>query len=83
MTDNEFALLDELYFISNSEMLIASTKLNIDEIKLIMCTLLQKGFIKILYQNEEIEISEEKLLSNFETYQYIASKKGLLAHNTL
>jgi len=83
LTDNEFAILDELYFISTIEMLLPATKLNIEQLKAEMCTLFQKGYIKIYSQNEEIDITEEKLLSNFETYQYIASKKGLLAHNTL
>jgi hypothetical protein len=83
MTDREFDLLDELYFVQpyaylketlgwEDEMLLATLQL-----------LYQKNFIKCLrHPDEEIF---EKIDVNHEGAElfYLATKKGLMEHNAL
>jgi len=82
VTDLEFDILDELYFVISFHEL--SDKLTMEEavLKSELLAMIQKGWVKILkpFSDEEIETWEEygKL---YKEYFYLATKKGLLAHN--
>jgi hypothetical protein len=82
MTDLEFEILDELYFVQSYEGILASTKLKETDIQKTLYSLLEKGWIKCCYPIErEIPFQPEKFEDSFRNYYYIATKAGLLAHN--
>jgi hypothetical protein len=83
LTDLAFELLDELYFITNFEKLNQVIQLDEPQLKIELWHLIELEWV-ICFQGEvEMNISLVDFDSNFKKYHYIASKKGLLAHNTL
>lgn len=82
MSDLEFDVLDELYFVISFTDLQKATNLSGEELKEILLTLFRKGWLKVFKSISE-ELSEETfdLDSDAQNYYYLASKTGLLAHN--
>lgn len=83
MTDLEFDILDELYFLVNFENL--TSELGIEEKVLVneLINLVGKGWVKVYEGENELEVSELDFLhKNYKNYNYLASKSGLLAHNS-
>jgi len=84
MSDLEFSILDELYFVKSFTELIEVCDLDNDELKKLLGKMHLKGWIKILKDSLN-EVPEEDF--DFEVlykqYYYVASKTGLLAHNTI
>ena len=82
MTNIEFEILDELYFvISFNELLV---QLDFDKELLVneLRKLYQKGWIRI-YDGIDKELENHVLLDeSFSKYQFLASKKGLFEHNS-
>jgi len=83
MSNDEYELLDQLYFVvSFSEF---QDIVGLEEQILIdtLWAMLTKGWIKC-FKNPDIEIDpgEEDFRTNYGNYQYLASKQGLLVHNT-
>ncbi len=82
MSDLEFDVLDELYFVVPFSHL--QRELDIEEpvLKDTLLKLLAKGWIKCFLSASEEAVSEEIDLENrYSKYFYLASKAGLLAHN--
>lgn len=81
MTDLEFDILDELYFTVSFNYLLET--LGIDAILLteMLSSMAEKGWVKgiVLDTDEEIMLSEIK---DFATVHFVATKKGLMLHNT-
>ena len=82
MSDQEFIVLDELYFVTSFPELQQATDLQHDELKGTLLTLFSKGWLKVFKTIAE-ELPEESidLEADLENYFYLASKAGLLAHN--
>ena len=80
MTEYEFELLDELYFLTNIEDLINALEWSFDKICHTLDILYDKGWIKIV-DSLENEITNPDLLNNYQDYCFLATKKGLMAHN--
>ena len=80
MDDIEFDVLDELYFVISFQDLQSNLDLDAEEILDTLIKLTSNGWVRV-YENSEDELDEYDLISNFKTYFYLASKKGLLAHN--
>ena len=84
MTDLEYEVLDELYFVQSYLQLVQLTNVDEETLYEVLERLLQNQWIKCLKSPEE-EVFEEAL--NFENfykqYYYLATKKGLMAHNSL
>ena len=80
MDDAEFDLLDELYFVTSYHELEQSIDMPTNDIRDTLISLAAKGWIRV-YENSDKELDEFDLISNFKIYSYLASKKGLLAHN--
>jgi hypothetical protein len=83
MTELQFDILDELYFVIEFEDL--SNQSGIARKKLIpeLRKMLEKGWIKVF--EGEIELEPDKVSPDddeFVTYRFLASKKGLFAHNS-
>jgi hypothetical protein len=82
MTDMEFDILEELYFIQSYDALLKATRLQTNDLKKVLSQLLEKGWVRCYFPiNMEIPFVPELFEVNFRKYYYIASKAGLLAHN--
>jgi hypothetical protein len=82
MTDLEFDILEELYFIISYDALLNATRLQTNELKEALCQLLGKGWVRCYFPiHMEIPFAPDLFEVYFEKYYYIASKAGLLAHN--
>ncbi len=84
MTDIEFELIDSLYFVQSFETLCKTMNMNHVEMKELLLLLVQKDWVKVMDKRTDEEISNSEIWSNaFTSYFYLATKKGLFAHNTL
>ncbi|MEQ8239061.1 MAG: hypothetical protein RIA69_07595 [Cyclobacteriaceae bacterium] len=82
MTDEEFEILDELYFVQKYEYLFNELNLTKDVLVENLIALYHKGWIKIL-SDVDLEASRDQIKpANLEKYYFLATKKGLLAHNS-
>ncbi|GEO20876.1 hypothetical protein CQA01_14100 [Cyclobacterium qasimii] len=83
MTNDEFDLLDELYFLQSYQYLKSSLEWEDDKLLMNLSQLLEKGWIRC-YAAPENEIFDAlPLTEKGKTYYYLATKEGLLTHNTL
>ena len=83
MNDNEFDVLDELYFVQSYNDLRQMCGLDDRILIVVLANLYQKQWIRVLKSHDEDEDPKQVDLSNkYQEYFYLASKKGLLAHNT-
>jgi hypothetical protein len=82
MSDLEFDVMDELYFVISFEELLNSLGISELQLKEILSGLYGKGWIKVFSQIEE-ELPDENvdLENQYIKYFYLASKEGLMAHN--
>ena len=83
MSDLEFDVLDELYFVQSFDYLRETIDLSEEKLKEVLKKLLTKAWIKCF-----VHVSEEGMVPNLEdfeqsykNYHYLATKEGLLAHN--
>ncbi len=83
MTDLEFDLIDEMYFVTAFEVLQSKVQAEEQALQEALEGLLQKGWVKcFLPQSDEIVTSFEDFSRHYKNYHYLASKEGLLAHNS-
>ncbi len=80
MDNEEYDILDELYFVISYTELEDNLDMTEESIMKTLIKLASKGWIRI-YENSDKELDDFDLISNFKSYYYLASKKGLLAHN--
>jgi len=82
MTDLEFDVLDELYFVVPFTHLQEELDMDDTTLKEVLRSLLDKGWVKcFLSASEEAVNSEMDFENKYKDYYYLASKQGLLAHN--
>ncbi len=82
MTNEEFDILDELYFLTSINNLQENCGMKLPELKLNLWLLIEREWV-LCHQNgdEEIIPTKTQFETEFSNYHYLASKKGLLAHN--
>ncbi len=82
MTELEYDVLDELYFVVSFNELQTTLDLEADELKNVLQTLLRRDWIKCLSnQTDELSASEVNFEENYRDYFYLATKSGLLSHH--
>jgi hypothetical protein len=82
MSDLEFDVLDELYFVTHYSALSSATGLPTEKLQPTLIELYRKGWIKVFKSvSEEMSVHSVNLGPEFQNYFYLASKEGLLAHN--
>jgi hypothetical protein len=82
MTALEDQVIDQLYFVTSFQEVKAQSGIIEEELALTLWGLIEKGWVKCFVNPEtEIELSESEFNSNYTEYHYLASKKGLMAHN--
>ena len=83
MTSAEYDVLDELYFIQSYNYLADILDMNNEILKFTLNNLLKKGWIECYISPvEERKIESDKLEKDYWNYHYLATKAGLLAHNS-
>lgn len=82
MTEEEFDILDELYFLQPYSYLQETLDFSPEKLKAILQELVGKGWVRV-YRNatDEIDTRELGIAQSAEEYLYLASKEGLLIHN--
>jgi DNA-binding Lrp family transcriptional regulator len=84
VTDAEFDLLDELYFVTSFRLLAEKTGLPGPELENQLRGLLEQGLIRSFWPDPDTELAYET--TSFGAIardaSYLASKEGLLQHNT-
>lgn len=83
MTETEYDIIDQLYFVTSYEDLLSETGMTNETIKNPLWSMVQKDWIKCL-SNPETEVfpNLDEFDSNYSNYHYLATKKGLFKHNT-
>lgn len=83
MTDLEFDILDEIYFVESFASI--QSKLNIDaqSLKASLKNMIEKGWVKCFAnQYTEVVFDTHSFEEKYQIYHYLATKEGLLAHNS-
>lgn len=85
MTEIEFDILDELYFVASYPDLRSTLSLSDAELCEGLKSLLAKGYVKILYPDQDTEhaYNEADFSRHCQEYFYLASKAGLVVHNSI
>ncbi len=82
MTDIEFDVLDELYFVQPFAYLVDELDMDELELKNTLAALIAKGWVKCFINMQEEELPHQvKLEEKYKEYFYLATKAGLMAHN--
>ena len=84
MTEIEFDILDELYFVTAFEDLGRQLRLPEAELGGHLQALVAKGYVKCFFPDPDSEIAYEEaaFAQNYRRYFYLATKAGLVAHNS-
>lgn len=82
MSDLEYEVLDELYFLIHFKELMEAMGLEDSDLKPVLIKLLRKGWLRC-YSEPDVELNDNEvdLEVSFRNYYYLASKEGLKAHN--
>lgn len=84
MTDQEFDLLDELYFVTQFSELQKSLSLDTTVLKTLLKSMIGRGWVKCFKTvSEEQDFDASDYEQYFSEYFYLATKAGLLAHNSV
>jgi len=84
MSDLEFDVLDELYFVQSFDQLKLTLDWEDDLLRDTLRKLLNKKWIRCyLHPNEEIFGDDIDFEPSYRKYYYLASKEGLFAHNSI
>lgn len=82
MTELEYDVIDELYFVTAYSELQQKFSSH-EELGAVLKTLVLKGWVKCLKTvSEELIFDEKEFDESFPDYFYLATKAGLLAHNS-
>ncbi|MEQ9466670.1 MAG: hypothetical protein RLN88_04610 [Ekhidna sp.] len=83
MTDEEFDIIDELYFVTAYNDLKEATGFSDDQLKKNLMEMTKKGWVRVYKSvDEQSELEKLDLDKDFQSFFYLASKKGLFEHNT-
>jgi hypothetical protein len=83
MTENEFDVLDELYFVQSFGYLKETLDLEVSAILEALNSLYHNGLIKCLKTPDEECFNQVDILKEGKGLYFLATKKGLMAHNTI
>lgn len=82
MTDEEFDVLDAIYFVAGFEEIKQEAELSTEELVDVLIKLWEKDWLRCLVDKEnDIKPEDVNIRKNYNEYYFLASKKGLLAHN--
>ncbi|MEO6168290.1 MAG: hypothetical protein ABIO46_11770 [Chitinophagales bacterium] len=85
LTESEFLVLDELYFVTSYQEILQEVRMDENSLRSTLISLLEKGFVVQLKYNEsmkDFEKLEKPDLPILQHSSYVASRQGLLIHNS-
>jgi hypothetical protein len=84
MTDTEFDIIDELYFVTGFAALSRQLDLPEAELGRHLQDLVIRGYVKCFFPDPDTEIpyAEAAFAHQYRDYYYLATKAGLVAHNS-
>ncbi len=84
MTPTQDDIIDELYFVTSYQELQKALDLPAETLCLELEKLLAQEFVKCFFPDPDTEIAyhQESFAGNCHRYFYLATKKGLIAHNS-
>lgn len=82
VTDLEFEILDALYFTVSFKQLQKDVSTEERLLKDSIISLMEKGWVKCLDIASEDEVDINKVNEGFNKFNFLATKEGLLAHNS-
>ena len=83
MNNIEFDILDELYFLQSYEYLKITLKFNDELLKQSLQGLIEQGWVTCYSSpTEELAFESNQFEKDYRNYHYLATKAGLLAHNS-
>lgn len=82
MTNAEYDLMDELYFIQSYQELKGKLGLSDPELSCLLLDMLGKGWVKVINRIDGEDIPDF-LPQQMDSYSYLATKAGLFAHNSV
>ncbi|MBS9524106.1 hypothetical protein KIH41_08460 [Litoribacter ruber] len=82
MSEAEFDLMDELYFVQSYAYLKEAMGWDDEQLLAILQKLYGKGYIKCMTEPDSEIFDKADILKAGRDYYYLATKKGLMYHNT-
>ncbi len=84
MTDQEFDVLDELYFVISFQDLMRNLSWSAPDLLAVLKELVEQEMVKGIdpQTEEEIELSASDLDKKHNKILFLATKKGLMEHNS-
>lgn len=84
MTETEFDIVDELYFVTSFAGLQQQLGMGEAELRDHLQQLILQGYVKCFFPDPDTEIAYEEaaFAAQYRSYFYLATKKGLIAHNS-
>ena len=83
MNNIEFDILDELYFIQSYDHLKITLKFSDELLKQSLRRLIAQGWVTCFSSpTEELAFESDEFEKDYRNYHYLATKAGLLAHNS-
>jgi len=84
MNEIEYDIIDELYFVTAYKDIAATLNLPDEDLRQHLVALAKKGYIKTLYPDPDTEVAfdEDEFQANYRQYFYLATKAGLITHNS-
>jgi hypothetical protein len=84
VTELEFEIIDELYFVTAYQDIKTALMLTDEELCPCLKDLLHRGYIKAHYpdQDTEIPFQEQHFNKHCHEYYFLATKAGLIVHNS-
>ncbi|MDX1903542.1 MAG: hypothetical protein SFU27_05235, partial [Thermonemataceae bacterium] len=84
MTDLEFDILDLIYFVESFEKIQNELTLEEDTLKAALKAMIEKGWVKCFENHfSDVTFNSSNFEHQYKNYHYLATKEGLIAHNTL
>lgn len=83
MSDEEFDLMDELYFVQPYNYLKETLEWEDKLLLTTLATLYSQGYVKCFSSPDSELFSEVDIEKEGESLYFLATKKGLMAHNTI
>lgn len=84
MTDQEFDVLDELYFVISFQDLMRNLSWSEQELLPVLTELIATALVKCIdpQSEEELELSVTEVARQYKKILFLATKKGLMEHNS-
>ena len=83
MEELEYLVMDELYFVMSYDELLDNLEISEEDLNGVLEHLVSREWVWVYQDRGENQCEEYDLKKNAGSYCYLASKKGLLAHNRL